>query len=77
MFNSVNEASCTVSQQLKGSEDEMKQELVTNRSTNSAAIYHLLSARLARSVLISSFPGSLSIQPASHSYMNLVTVLGS
>ncbi len=34
--------------QLKQTEEDLTQELVSNRATNSAAIYHLLVARLTR-----------------------------
>ena len=33
---------------LKETEDDIKQDLVANRSTSASAIYHLLAARLAR-----------------------------
>ncbi len=35
--------------QVKDGEEDLKQELVSNRATHSAAVYHLLAARLARS----------------------------
>lgn len=34
--------------QLKDSEEDLIQELISNRSTQAGAIYHLLTARLAR-----------------------------
>jgi hypothetical protein len=38
--------------QIKDNEEELRQELVSNRSTHSSAVYHLLAARLARCVHI-------------------------